>query len=82
MRRAHFTAMTLLALTISAQAHDVRRGDGTLVAHDCDAAFFTEAQVRNVSVTLPEIYDCRGATWPDIPAACVAEQPTLTASAD
>lgn len=82
MRRRTLTGLAFLVLTTSAHAHDVRWADGSPFAHDCAAAFFNDAGVRNVSVTLPEVYDCKGATWPDIPASCVTDEPTITAGAN
>ncbi len=65
----------------TAQAHDVRLSDGSLWEHDCDTPYFTESAVRNVSVTVPQLYECEAATWPDIPVACVAAEEVQSASA-
>jgi len=82
MRPTLATLLALFALSAAAHAHDVRLSDGTPMEHDCGNAYFTQAEPRNVSVTLPQVFDCEKATWPDIPAICLAERPVLTASAD
>ncbi|HEV7255712.1 MAG TPA: hypothetical protein VGN97_21760 [Mesorhizobium sp.] len=81
MRPTLVTPLALLALCAAAHAHDVRLSDGSPFEHDCHSAYFAGTAPRNVSVTVPQVFDCEKATWPDIPASCLAQPPVLTASA-
>lgn len=82
MRPTLATPLVFLALSAAAHAHDVRWSDGSPFEHDCRSSYFAQSEPRNVSVTEPQIFDCEKATWPDIPASCLAETPVLTAGAD